>query len=302
MQVITNIKGINFSGKSVVALGVFDGVHKAHRLIISSAVKHARKIASRIVVLTFWPHPQGQASLISLGHRLRLIEDLGVDVCVVIRFNRKFSKISAENFVKNILLKRLNVCAVFIGENFRFGKNAEADAAVLEKLAKLYGFRVKVFKVSKIGRFIISSTMIRGLIRLGKLKAAERILMRPVSVLGTVIKGRSIALKLGFPTANIDPHHEILPPSGIYAVRTIFNKQIYPGVCYIGKRPTFFYSSRKQTIEVHMFDFHENIYGQDLEIQFISKIRTEKKFSSPQTLTKQIKKDIIKAKIILSRH
>lgn len=302
MQVITQVKDIKFSGKSVVALGVFDGVHKAHRLIISSAVKYARKISSRSVVLTFWPHPQGQASLISLGHRLRLIEDLGVDVCVVIRFNRKFSEISAENFVKSILLGHLNVCAVFIGENFRFGKNAGADAAVLKKFAGLYNFRTKVFKVSKIGRAVISSTMIRGLIRSGKLKVAQRILMRPVSVLGTVIKGRSIALKLGFPTANIDPHHEILPPSGIYAVRVILGRQIYPGICYIGKSPTFFGSSRKQTVEAHIFDFHENIYGRDLEIQFIRKIRSENKFSSPQALTKQIKKDIIKAKFILSRH
>jgi len=294
MQVVTDLKDLRFCSKTVVAIGVFDGVHKAHRLIIASAIKLARQRKVKAVVLTFWPHPQGQASLNSLAHRLRLIEELKADICVVIRFNRSFAKTSAEDFVKNILVKRLNAGVVLIGENFRFGRNAEGDVGLLEKLSRLYGFAVRSFKVFKTGRAVISSTLIRKLITSGKLKAAQRILMRPVNVLGTVIKGASLGAKLGFPTANIEAHHEVLPPAGIYAVRVVIERHNYAGVCYIGRTPTF--SRNKQSIEAHIFNFKKNIYGQDLEIQFLLKIRGEKKFVSPQGLIKQIKKDIIKAK------
>jgi riboflavin kinase / FMN adenylyltransferase len=298
MQVITDLKNFKLSARSVVAIGVFDGLHKAHRSIITSAIKLARQTKAKSLVLTFWPHPQGRPSLISLEHRLRLIGELGADVCAVIRFNRRFSGISAEDFVKNILVDRLNARAVFIGENFRFGKNAAGDVLLLKKLSRVYGFRVRVFKVAKAGSAAISSTLIRRLISSGKIKAAGKIMMRPVSVLGTVIKGNSLAKRLGFPTANIDPHHEVLPPSGIYAVRISADEKNYAGVCYIGKSPTF--SRNEQTIEVHIFDFKKNIYGQDLEVKFIRKIRADKKFADPGGLIKQIKKDIVKAKIILS--
>jgi len=300
MELITDLKNLKLSSKSVVAIGVFDGVHKAHRRIITSAIRLARQRKTKALVLTFWPHPQGQASLISLAHRLRLIEELKADICVVIRFDRRFAGMSAEDFVKNILVKRLNAGVVFIGENFRFARNAEGDVRLLEKLSRLYGFVVRPFKVFKTGRAVISSTLIRRLITSGKLKAAQRILMRPVSVLGTVIKGASLGGKLGFPTANIDPHHEVLPAAGIYAVKVVVDKHNYAGVCYIGRRPTF--SRNKQSIEAHVFNFKKNIYGQDLEIQFLRKIRGEKKFAHPQALIKQIKKDIIKVKAFLSLH
>lgn len=294
MQLVTDLKILRLSPKSVVAIGVFDGVHKAHRRIISSAIKLARRKKTKALVLTFWPHPQGQASLISLAHRLRLIEELKADICVVIRFNQNFAKTSAEDFVKNILVKRLNAGVVFVGENFRFGKNAEGDVGLLEKLSAFYGFAVRSFKVLRTGRTVISSTLIRKLITGGMLKTAQRILMRPVSVLGTVTKGASLGTKLGFPTANIEAHHEVLPPAGIYAVRVVFDKHNYAGVCYIGRNPTFF--RNEQSIEAHIFNFKKNIYGQDLEIQFLRKIRKEKKFSGPLELIKQIKKDVIKAK------
>jgi riboflavin kinase/FMN adenylyltransferase len=297
MKVIKDINKFRPAGKSVVAVGVFDGLHKAHRRIISAAVNLARQTSKKSLVLTFWPHPQGEKSLNSLPHRLRLIEELGVDVCVVIAFNRGFAAMSAENFVKNILVKRLNPAAVFVGENFRFGKNAAGSVAFLKELSGLHGFKVRSFPVFKTGKSTISSTLIRKLISSGKLKAAEDILMRPVSVLGTVIKGEALATKLGFPTANIEAHHEVLPPAGIYAVRIFLGRHSYPGVCYIGKRPTF--SRNRQSVEVHIFNFKKNIYGLDLEIQFIRNIRKEKKFSSPQGLIKQIKKDVMEVKNIL---
>ena len=302
MRVITNINDFKLDRGSCVAIGVFDGMHKAHRLIISSALKMARGMRVAAVVLTFWPHPQGKPSLNSLSRRLRMIEELGVDVCVVIRFDRKFAGVSRDDFVKNILVGRLNARAVFIGNNFRFGKNQKGDVRFLEKASREYGFIVKAFKVLKIGNADISSTLIRGLISAGKLKQAEKILTRPVSILGTVIEGESLAAKLGFPTANIEAHHEILPPPGIYSVRIILDKKEYPGVCYIGSSPTFFGKNKKQSIEAHIFNFKKNIYGRDLEIQFIRKIRDESRFSSPQNLVKQVKKDIIKAKSFFLNH
>jgi riboflavin kinase / FMN adenylyltransferase len=298
MKVIRDLGSFKLAGRSIVAIGVFDGVHKAHRRIICAAIKSARRRKVKSVVLTFWPHPQGQASLYSLEHRLRLIAELGVDVCVVIRFTRRFAAISANDFVKNILAGRLNAEAVFIGENFQFGKNARGDVLLLKKLSCLYDFQVRSFGVLKTGKAAISSTLIRKMISSGKLISAQKLLMRPVSVLGTVIKGTSLATRLGFPTANIFAHHEVLPPAGIYAVQVFWDKQNYPAICYIGNRPTFF--GNKQSIEVHIFDFKKNIYGVDLEIRFISKIRKEKKFSDPRALIKQIKKDINEARIILS--
>ncbi len=302
MLVITNLNNFKLAGGSCVAIGVFDGMHKAHRLIISSALKMARRIRAEAVVLTFWPHPQGKPSLNSLSRRLKMIEELGVDVCVVIRFDRKFAGVSREDFVKDILMERLNARAVFVGNNFRFGKNQKGDVRFLKKASREYSFSVKAFKVLKTGKADISSTLIRGLIAAGKLKQAEKILTRPVSILGTVVEGETLASKLGFPTANIEAHHEILPPPGIYLVRIILDKKEYSGVCYIGNSPTFFGENHKQSIEAHIFDFKKNIYGRDLEVQFIRKIRDESRFASPQNLIKQIKKDIIKAKSFFLNH
>lgn len=290
MRTIFGLVKIKRIPKAVVALGVFDGVHRAHREILKYAVKQAQSIKGRSVVVTFWPHPQGQASLYSLKHRLRLIEELGVDTCIVINFSPSFAKISAEDFVKDILVDRIGARYICIGKNFRFGKEARGDFKLFKRLSHEYRFGLKVFGVMKVKRLPISSTSIRRAISRGNLKAAQSLLLEPVSVLGTVIRGNSLAKQLGFPTANINPHHEVLPPSGVYAVKVIFKHKKFKGVCYIGSKPTFKPQSGKH-IEVHIFNFKQKIYAKDLEIQFIRKIRNEKKFSSAALLARQIKKD-----------
>lgn len=292
MKVIYGLKKIKKFGKSVVALGVFDGVHRGHRVILKSAVKKARSIRGTSVVLTFSPHPQKEESLYSLEHRLRLIRELGIDVCVVINFNQKFAGISAENFIKNILIRKVGADYIYIGKNFKFGKNTKGNFKLLRRLSRIYNFKLEVFDVIRINNQPISSTYIRKLIKKGNLKTAQRLLMRPVSVLGTVIKGTSLATKLGFPTANIDPHHEVFPSSGVYAVKIIFEHQKLNGVCNIGTQD-------KKHIEVYIFNFKKNIYGRYLEIQFIKKIRDEKKFDSLQHLANQIRKDVLAAKKLL---
>lgn len=298
MKIIRGINQIRKLRNPVVALGVFDGVHIGHREILKAVVQKARSVAGRSVVVTFWPHPQREESLYSLEHRLRLIEEIGIDVCIVINFNRSFAKISAEDFVKNILVNRLGAHYIYIGMNFRFGKGAAGNYNILEELSGKYNFKLKVFDVIKINNRIISSTYIRRLIKKGKLNDAQKLLMRRVSILGTVIKGDLLGRQLGFPTANINPHHEIIPPWGIYSVHVILDNHKFDGACYIGTRPTIMAEVRgkrlkgEERIEVHMFNFMKNIYGKNLEIQFIKRIRGDKKFDSVADLITQIKKDI----------
>jgi len=321
MKIIFGVKKIRKLRSPVIALGVFDGVHLGHRNILQAVVKKARQIKGTSLVLTFFPHPQGKESLYSLEHRLRLIAELGVDVCIVVNFTGSFAKISAQDFIAKILVEKIRASFVYVGRNFRFGSQAGGDNKLLVKEAKRYKFRIKIFKVVKFGALAISSTAIRGLIKNSKIKEAQELLGRRVSVLGTVTRGSRLGRLLGFPTANIKAQHEVIPPAGIYAVKIIlkpgdgsifpesssrkiepspcFSGEKYDGICYIGTRPTVQLKNRATRIEVHIFDFHKNIYGKALEIQFVKLIRQDQKFASLKDLSFQIQKDIISCRKIL---
>lgn len=294
MKVIHGIAGLRRFKNPVVALGVFDGVHLAHQRILKRTVAIARKINGTSMVVTFWPHPQKQESLYSLKHRLFLISRIGIDVCIVIKFSAGFAKIPAQVFIKKILIDRIGARYICVGRNFRFGCHAAGTVGLLRKLSRRLGFRLKVFDVIKKNSVPVSSTVIRKLITAGKLTGARNLLRKPVTVLGTVIRGNALARKFGFPTANVNPHHEILPPNGIYAVNIMLKGGQYKGICYIGRRPTFINKKidKKRHVEVHIFNFKNNLYKEDLEIQFISCIRKERKFNSKEDLIKQVKKDI----------
>lgn len=299
MKIIYGIDKIQKFKKPVVALGVFDGVHLGHQRILKAAADKARRINGTSVVVTFWPDPHREKSLYSLEHRLRLIEAVGIDVCVVVRFTKAFSGMPAEDFVKGILSGKLAARYVYVGKNFRFGKLGRGDFRRLRSLSRAYNFTLRAFDMVKINGRPVSSTLIRKLITAGKINIARRLLARPVSVLGTVIKGDSLAARLGFPTANINPRHEILPPPGIYAAFVIYNAGRFEGVCYVGTRPTFAKKAQKR-VEAHIFDFKKHIYGKDLEIQFMKKIRDDKRFASGESLSSQIKKDVSSAKEFFS--
>jgi riboflavin kinase / FMN adenylyltransferase len=299
MKIIYGIKGVKKLHRPVVALGVFDGVHLGHRKILQAAVKKAGQIKGTSLVLTFFPHPQGKESLYSLEHRLRLIAELGVDVCIVVNFTSSFTKVSAVDFIAKILVKKIQVNFVCVGKNFRFGNKASGDYRLLAVSAKKYKFGLKIFNVVKSAGFTVSSTAIRKLIKNSEIKKAQVLLGRRVSVLGTVIRGSRLGRLLGFPTANINAHHEVIPPPGIYAVKIVFSKRKYSGICYIGNRPTLNFKNKAMQIEVHLFNFHKNIYGSVLEIQFIKLIRLDQKFASLKDLALQIKKDIISCRKIL---
>lgn len=291
--------------RTVAAIGIFDGVHLGHKAIIKSAIKRARAVKRKSVVITFDPHPlkvlQPDKSiplLMSTAHRVRLITELGVDLCLVLKFNKRFSNLEPRDFVKKILVDKLKVNEVYIGSDFVFGKDGIGDASLLQKFGRCYGFKVNVIPMVKVGGRVVSSTTIRNLIIKGRLKEATEMLGRPVTVFGTVIRGARRGKTLGYPTANIDPHHEAIPPSGVYAVWVRLRNRKYGGALYIGTRPTF--GEREPIIEVHIFNFCKLIYGEDIEIIFVKKLRGDRKFSSQQELIEQIRKDSLQAQRVLN--
>ncbi len=303
--------------RSVVAVGVFDGIHIGHQSLIKALVKRAKTLKAQSLVLTFYPHPslvlhpkRPTPLLISLEHRLRLLEEMGIDIAVIVRFTRAFSEIKPQRFLRDILIKRLGMVEMLVGDNFIFGKGGGGNIRFLKRLSGVYGFKLRKRSLLRVNERTISSTFIRSLIIKGRLKEASGLLGRPVSILGTVKRGTERGRILGFPTANIDPHHEAIPPSGVYAVYVILGKKRYNGILNIGFRPTFHskrytqYAIRntpEPTIEVHIFDFNRDIYSRGLEIIFKKRIRPERRFKAKECLIKRIILDIKAAKKVLNR-
>lgn len=301
----------SFHCKTGVAatIGVFDGFHSAHQKVISEMKKqgHSRNIPT--VAVTFDPHPakvlatkKNTPLLISVSHRLKLLLDAGVDSIIVLKFDKKFAKINPKRFI-DLIVKKLNIKELIVGDNFFFGSKKQGRIKDLKKLSKKYGYNVTVVKSRKSSGKVISSTRIRALIQKGDLKGAAKLLSRPVTILGTVVKGLKRGRFIGVPTANINPHHEAIPPSGVYAVKIKLGNRLYKGILNIGTRPTFhsYNEELEPTIEVHIFGFKRSIYGKDLEISFTEKLREEKKFNSADLLKKQIRKDVSVARSILNR-
>ena len=296
--------------RSVVTIGVFDGVHTGHCAVIKKIVSRAKATGAVSIVVTFDPHPlkvlnggRLAPSLISLKHRVRLIKDLGVDKVVIMKFDKKLSEMEPGDFIRNIIARELKAKEIFVGEDFCFGRRAGADIRALKRIGEAAGLKVhRVKSVKRSGR-IISSSEIRKLVVAGRIKEASEFLGRPFSILGTVVSGAKLARVLGYPTANINPHHEAMPPSGVYAVRVELNKKIFKGVMNIGVRPTFYDHGRdaEPSIEVHIFGFHGSIYGKDLEIVFVKRMRAEKKFNTIDSLIEQVRKDERAAKKVLTR-
>jgi riboflavin kinase / FMN adenylyltransferase len=301
MRIYRGLNRIKKFKSPVVALGVFDGVHIGHRQILEAAVKKAQATGGESLAVTFYPHPQKQQSLYSLSHRLKLIAQIGIDACIVINFSPAFAGMEAGDFIRNIIVKKIGASFIYVGKNFRFGRQAKGGWELLKNLSREYNYSLRLFNVIKINRLPVSSSRIRRLITGGKLAAAKKLLSRPVTVFGSVVRGISLGRKMGFPTANINPHHEILPPSGVYAVKVILNEKKINGVCNIGRKPTVLvgYQPEKH-VEVYLFDFNKNIYGKDLEIRFVKKMREERKFPTLKHLSCQISKDIKKARKLLS--
>lgn len=292
---------------AVMAIGVFDGVHVGHQKLISKAVSRARRRGGEAIVMTFAPHPvkvlqpdRYMPYIVSLDHRLQLIAELGVNVCVVVHFTRRFAGLTAEKFVRRYIIDRIGPEEIVIGEEFCFGSDRRGDIALLKEMGEASGFHVSPVHPVSDNREKIGSTAIRKLIAAGELKKAKKYLGRDVSLMGTVIRGDGRGRTLGYPTANISLNEEVLPPLGVYAARIVIKGRRYGAMVNIGHRPSFKKESSPISLEVHIFRFRRAIYGQTVLVEFVRRIRSERMFLSKLHLIKQLRDDAIVAQKILS--
>jgi riboflavin kinase/FMN adenylyltransferase len=286
----------------IAAIGIFDGVHIGHKRLIKRVLASPDGKRSRVII-TFDPHPQtvlkskkSRPRIMSLEHRLAIFEKMGLDASIVIRFTDHIASMTPEDFIQKIIIHGIGARTVYVGGNFHFGHGRRGSAETFKKIGRKSGIEVLTVQPVRKNRKIVSSTWLRKLITKGELKKAEKLLRRPVSVLGTVIVGDKRGKALGVPTANIDPHQEVIPPPGVYAVKVDIGGKLHDGVLNIGYRPTFYgrrpARRREPLIEVNLFDLDIDLYGHAMEIFFIKKLRKEKKFKSSEKLIKQIKTDI----------
>jgi riboflavin kinase / FMN adenylyltransferase len=282
----------------VVALGVFDGVHLGHQFLLKKVMERAKKIKGTSVVITFFPHPSHVLNprkelpfLISLKERLRLISLLGVDACIVIKFSPGFANIKAKDFVENYLVDKLHSREIYVGRDFVFGSDRKGKVRLLKQLARQNGFKVTAVAPVLTSGSIVSSTRIRNLIKKNELLGAGKLLNYPLAIRGKVVRGAGMGRSLGFPTVNLKDYEGALIGRGVYAARVLWKKRHFFGMAFIGRRPAFVTSDRAVSAEVHIFGFKNNIYGQEISVEFLKKIRKERRFSTAADLIAQLKND-----------
>ncbi|MBW1842132.1 MAG: bifunctional riboflavin kinase/FAD synthetase [Deltaproteobacteria bacterium] len=294
---------------AVITIGNFDGVHIGHQALFHGVIEKAEELGGTSIVMTFEPHPirvlkqNGLPPLITLyEQKVELISATGLDVFICVPFTREFAGISAREFVEDLLVKRIGMKAIVVGQDYTFGRNREGNLDVLKSYAKRLGFEVILtdwIKMSNNGTGRISSTAIREFVTAGKVTDAQKLLGRNYQIKGTVETGRNRGGKLlGFPTANINLQDELCPKTGVYAVTVECLNKKYKGVANIGYSPTF--DDKTFSVEVHILDFNENIYGEKIRVNFIDFMRDEIKFSDISALSEQIERDTVKAREILS--
>jgi riboflavin kinase/FMN adenylyltransferase len=309
MQVFRTFEELaKHSQRVCLAIGVFDGVHLGHQRVMGQARDDAWAADGTAVVLTFDPHPmrvlqpnKAPLLLTSTEHKLALIDKLGVGACLLLPFDKPFSLTPPEQFINTVARQTNQLQEICVGTRFRFGHDRAGDVRLMETLAPQYGFVAKEIKSVMLGEEMISSTAIRQHVLHGQLDRAAMMLGRTFSILGTVEPGDQRGRELGFPTANLNPHDEVLPPDGVYAVRVIIGSEQFGGVVNIGIRPTFAGAQLLRVLEVHILDFTRELYGQNVEAFFLSKLRDEQKFASAEALKAQIAADVRAARQILGR-
>jgi len=289
-------------GRPVATIGMFDGVHKGHQRVLADLRRWARRLGARSLVVTFDRNPKGLLSgrpvacITSLDHRLLLFERLGLDACAVIRFDRKLSRTSARDFVEKTLCGKLRVRGVLLGFNGRFGRDAQGDFALLKQLeGEGRCLARESVRPLRVGRELVSSSAIRAAIEAGNLRRAKSMLGRPVSLMGTVVHGRGLGRRLGFPTANLDLHHEVKPPSGVYVTEAWVDGRWLRSLTSIGRQPTFPHPPREPVVEVLIPGLRGNLYGRELEVRFVRKLRKQVRFQSPAELAAQVRRDVERA-------
>ncbi len=284
--------------KSVVTIGTFDGVHIGHKYVLSKVTEFAQKNDYKSTILTFFPHPRmvlQQDSSIKLlntiQEKVMLLSELGIDNLIVHPFDMEFSRLSAEDFIKEVLIEKLNVGIIIIGHDHRFGRNRTATINDLIEYGKEYGFEVQEISAKEINDIAISSTKIRTALLDGNIHTANNYLGYNYFITGKVVHGKKIGRTINFPTANIEvsEDYKLIPKNGVYIVSSEINSIPYFGMMNIGTNPTL--EGLNQTIEVHFFDFKKDLYNKDLKIEIHSRIRDEEKYNSIEELKSQLKKD-----------
>ena len=289
--------------KPVLALGNFDGVHLGHQNIFRHVVRKAEEIGGTPMAFTFERHPlktlapeKAPLALTTNAQKSRLIGALGVQVGLWIPFTEQFACQKPLAFIRDVLKERIGIHELVVGYDFRFGHCRTGNAVLLQQHAATQGYEVTVIPAVKLGDTVVSSTTIRTLLRKGKVEEAARLLGRDYELSGSVVEGFRRGVTLGFPTANVRSDQEIVPQEGVYAVSVEWKGQHFPGVANVGHNPTF--GNESLSVEVHLLEFEGNLYGAQLDVAFVSRIRDERKFDSVDELTAQIACDVQSARRI----
>ncbi len=293
-------------GPVVLCIGVFDGVHLGHQSVIGEALADAAEIGGSAVVLTFDPHPtrvlrpeKASHLLTSTAHKTALLAGLGIEWLLIVNFDDAFAAQDPREFVENLARAADPLRQVSVGERWTFGRGRSGNVDLLRELGGRLGFGVKGMPPVEIDGETVSSTRIRQAVQAGDFETARRYLGRDYTILGTVESGRQLGRTIGFPTANLRAHNEQFPPDGVYAVRCQVGGSALTGVANIGVRPTVAAAGAERTLEVHLFDFEGNLYGQDLEVTFAEHLRSEQSFDGIEALKGQIRCDVEAARRLL---
>ncbi len=309
MEIIRGLEALNKSyHNTVLTIGNFDCVHLGHQKILSTVLKRAKEIKGTPMAITFDPHPMIVIAperkikiLTTLEEKAKLMDDMGIKVFLCIKFTKEFSNMYPDDFIRDVLVEKINAREIIVGTNYAFGKNKKGTVELLRRRGKKYGFTVKVIRNAKLDGDVVSSSKIRELLAKGAVFEASTFLGRAYSIEGIVIKGKGRGKSLlNIPTANITAPVEIAPKEGVYAVRVSYKGNIYEGVANIGKNPTF--GNSDVSYEVHLLNFSGNLLGENIRIYFIDRIRNERLFPDALSLEKQIRTDIESSKKILSRN
>ena len=298
MKIINNLSNYKSNKKSFVTIGTFDGVHIGHQKVIKNLVKSATKNNATSVLLTFFPHPRmvlhktTDIKLINtIDERIELLEKTGLEVLVVHEFTKEFSNQTALNFVKSVLVDKLNITQLIIGYDHQFGQNREGDFEHLKNYGKSLNFKVQEISQLDVDNSAVSSTIIRKAIKNSEIEKVNNYLGYNYMITGKVVKGKNLGEKIGFPTANLQlkESYKLLPKTGAYVVKSKLQNKTVFGMMNIGFRPTV--SGKYQTIEIHFFDFNNNLYGETIQVDILAFLRDEQKFDSVESLTNQLKLD-----------
>ncbi|MEW6585553.1 MAG: bifunctional riboflavin kinase/FAD synthetase [Nitrospirota bacterium] len=308
MEIIKGIENLTDPyPNTVLTIGNFDGVHLGHRKILSLVLSEAQRIKGTSMVMTFDPHPMKVLApernvplLVTFEEKCRLIEKTGIEVLLCMPFTKDFANMLPDDFIKNILVDRINSKVVIVGSQYKFGRSKKGSIDLLRRRGRKYGFSVHAVRHAKLQGHIVSSSTIRALLMKGAVAEVSKFLGRAYSIKGTVVRGKGRGQEiLHIPTANITTPVEIAPKEGVYAVRIRRHGRVYDGVANIGRNPTF--GDSDVSYEVHIFDFSGDILGEDLRVFFIDRIRSERTFPGSESLEKQIREDIARAREILKR-